>query len=62
PAAARGGRPGRPRGRGPPRRRPAAARAPGRVVQDGRCLGVVDPQTLLGVVAGVAAPGGKAAA
>ncbi|AOT60626.1 MULTISPECIES: quaternary amine ABC transporter ATP-binding protein [Streptomyces] len=36
--------------------------APVRVVQDGRCLGVVDPQTLLGVVAGVAAPGGKAAA
>ncbi|MEU3818448.1 glycine betaine/L-proline ABC transporter ATP-binding protein [Streptomyces sp. NPDC030392] len=36
--------------------------APVRVVENGRCLGVVDPQTLLGVVAGVAAPAGKAAA
>ncbi|MDT9683252.1 glycine betaine/L-proline ABC transporter ATP-binding protein [Streptomyces sp. TRM76323] len=43
----------------------AAARgggAPVRVVENGRCLGVVDPQTLLGVVAGVTLPAGRAAA
>ncbi|MFJ8358862.1 glycine betaine/L-proline ABC transporter ATP-binding protein [Streptomyces sp. NPDC093984] len=33
----------------------ARAGAPARVVDDGRCLGLVDPEALLGVVAGVAA-------
>jgi glycine betaine/proline transport system ATP-binding protein len=33
-----------------------------RVVEDGRCLGVVDQSVLLGVVAGVPAPAGKAVA
>ncbi|MBC9730929.1 glycine betaine/L-proline ABC transporter ATP-binding protein [Streptomyces sp. TRM68367] len=32
----------------------ARAGAPARVMSDGRCLGVVDPENLLGVVAGVA--------
>ncbi|MFJ3163147.1 quaternary amine ABC transporter ATP-binding protein [Streptomyces kanasensis] len=36
--------------------------APVRVVQDGRCLGVVDHEALLGVVAGVTPPTGEAAA
>jgi glycine betaine/proline transport system ATP-binding protein len=33
----------------------ARAGAPARVVDDGRCLGLVDPESLLGVVAGVTA-------
>ncbi|MFE9169955.1 glycine betaine/L-proline ABC transporter ATP-binding protein [Streptomyces kebangsaanensis] len=35
----------------------ARAGAPARVVDEGRCVGVVDSDALLGVVAGVAAPG-----
>ncbi|OSP42887.1 glycine/betaine ABC transporter ATP-binding protein [Streptomyces sp. 13-12-16] len=39
----------------------ARAGTPARVMDDGRCLGVVDPATLLNVVAGTAATGSRAA-